>query len=325
MNAKNSILIPCYNGEKFIDRSFTSIINQTYNNIEVVVVNDGSTDESEKKILSYRKMFENRGYSFIYMKQQNKGAASAINSALKVLTGEYFSLMDVDDYIMPDSIKYMSEFLQKNKEYGLVRTNGYIVNIKNLDKPLGLFVDNEIEKNASNIFEMLVKGTANNWPGGYMIRKEAFNKINANREIFESQFGQNLQLLMPVSYYYKAGFIDLPLMKYIKYTTSHSTANTKERKIELYKGYKDIRDNIIKSMDIDKKYYLDIVEHIYCDVFLKIAFEYNDLLLAEEQIKKISNWRKVNYNEKILYLSVKYSTVRYIFKIYNKLKSMLAV
>lgn len=323
MNVKNSILIPCYNGEIYIDRSFTSILNQKYENIEVIVVNDGSNDGSEEKILSYKTRFENRGYSFVYIKQQNKGAAAAINNALKVFTGEYFSLMDVDDYLMPDSISSMINFLEENKDYGLVRTNGFIVKIENIDKPLGLFVEHDYEKKVNNIFELLVKGLANNWPGGYMLRTKDFLNVNPNREIYETQFGQNLQILMPISYYYKAGFIDIPLMKYIKYNTSHSTAYNKERKIELYQGYKDIRINIIKSMDINQQYYLNIIEEKYQDIFLNIAYQFRDLTLAKEQIEKIKQNRNLNYKERILYFSVRYKIISNLLKVYNKFKLSL--
>ena len=62
-----SIIVPCYNGEKFIDRCFKSILNQTYRNVELIIINDGSTDNSEDIILGYKNKFEQLGIKFKYI------------------------------------------------------------------------------------------------------------------------------------------------------------------------------------------------------------------------------------------------------------------
>ena len=71
MNKKVSIIIPCFNGERFIDRCLHSIEIQNYPHIEVVVVNDGSIDQSESKILEWKEVLENKKISLIYIKQKN--------------------------------------------------------------------------------------------------------------------------------------------------------------------------------------------------------------------------------------------------------------
>ena len=77
-----SVLIPCYNGAKTLQRCMESLLNQTYQNIELIVVNDGSTDNSEEIILAYKKIFEENGKTIIYIKQENQGLGGAINTAL---------------------------------------------------------------------------------------------------------------------------------------------------------------------------------------------------------------------------------------------------
>ena len=86
MNKKVSIIIPCFNGERFIDRCLHSIEIQNYPHIEVVVVNDGSIDQSESKILEWKEVLENKKISLIYIKQKNQGIGSAINTGLKYIS-----------------------------------------------------------------------------------------------------------------------------------------------------------------------------------------------------------------------------------------------
>lgn len=169
-----SIIVPCYNGEKFIDRCFKSILNQTYRNVELIIINDGSTDNSEDIILGYKNKFEQLGIKFKYIYKDNGGPGSAINSGLKYVTGEYLTLLDIDDYIMSESVELKVEFLDKNIDYDIVRTNGYYVNEKNLNEESNLFVTDQEEKDNIYIFDMLIEAKTNNWAGSYMIRTAYF-------------------------------------------------------------------------------------------------------------------------------------------------------
>ena len=92
-----SIIIVCYNGEKFIKRSIQSILNQTYNKIEIVFVNDGSKDRTEKVLESLRVDIQKRGYELQYLSKKNEGQAAALNDGLKLFKGKYLAFLDVDD------------------------------------------------------------------------------------------------------------------------------------------------------------------------------------------------------------------------------------
>ena len=85
-----SIIIPVYNGEDYLRKAINSALNQTYKNLEVLVVNDGSTDGSEEIALSY-------GSSIRYIKKENGGVASALNQGIKSMRGKYFSWLSHDD------------------------------------------------------------------------------------------------------------------------------------------------------------------------------------------------------------------------------------
>lgn len=108
---KVSIIMPVYNVEKYLERAIKSAIEQSYKNIEILIVNDGSKDNSEKIIIDY----VNRDQRIKYIKQENKGLSDARNTALKVATGEYVFFFDSDDYIEKNTIKNMVEIATKDK------------------------------------------------------------------------------------------------------------------------------------------------------------------------------------------------------------------
>ena len=111
-----SIVTPCYNGE-VIFLVFDSILNQTYTNLEVVLINDGSTDRTENIVNQYRSLFDKKGITLIYEFQKNAGQAAALNRGMKLFTGEYVTWLDSDDEILPDFIKKKVDFLEKHSEY----------------------------------------------------------------------------------------------------------------------------------------------------------------------------------------------------------------
>lgn len=113
---KVSLVIPVYNTEKYVERTIESILNQTYDNIELIVVNDASPDNSEKIIKKLKKKKD-----FIYIKHDiNKGLSAARNSALEVATGEYFAMVDSDDAVSEGYIEEMVDRITSNDEFDAV-------------------------------------------------------------------------------------------------------------------------------------------------------------------------------------------------------------
>lgn len=102
-----SIVIPVYNGEEYLREAIDSVLNQTYRNIEIIIVNDGSIDKSEEIIKSYT---DNR---IRYFKKENGGVASALNLGIKNMKGEYFSWLSHDDIYYQDKIEKQISALSK--------------------------------------------------------------------------------------------------------------------------------------------------------------------------------------------------------------------
>ena len=96
---KVSIVTPCYNGEKYLERFLKSILNQSYGNIELIFINDGSTDQTEEIIKKYKEEFDLHNIELTYLFQENAGQAAALNNGLKYVQGDYLLCMDSDDEI----------------------------------------------------------------------------------------------------------------------------------------------------------------------------------------------------------------------------------
>lgn len=108
---KVSIVMPCFNSEKFIDISIKSVLNQTYQNWELIICDDNSSDSSKKIVSSYTSIdFRIKLVSNLY----DKGAPGARNSCLEKCSGKYIAFLDSDDVWLPEKLENQINFMQKN-------------------------------------------------------------------------------------------------------------------------------------------------------------------------------------------------------------------
>lgn len=112
---KVSIVVPIYNVEKYLPRCINSLINQTLQEIEIILVNDGSTDNSAKIAKEYLTKYESK---IKYVEKENGGLSDARNFGMNYATGEYIAFLDSDDYIEPNAYEEMYEKAKKeNADY----------------------------------------------------------------------------------------------------------------------------------------------------------------------------------------------------------------
>lgn len=118
LNDKVSIVMPVYNSEKYLRHSIESVLSQSYSNIELVLVNDGSTDNSEKICDEYVK----KDSRVLLISQANQGVSAARNNGIDRAAGEYISFIDADDYYENDAIEVMIG-LMRATQADIVRTH----------------------------------------------------------------------------------------------------------------------------------------------------------------------------------------------------------
>jgi glycosyltransferase involved in cell wall biosynthesis len=116
-----SVVLPVYNAEKYIGEAIRSILDQTYKNFELIVINDGSKDRSEEEI---KKIQDPR---IRYYSQSNAGMAATLNKGLSLAKGELIARQDADDISLPERFQRQVDFLQKHPDYALVGTWALII------------------------------------------------------------------------------------------------------------------------------------------------------------------------------------------------------
>ena len=115
MNSVNffSIIICCYNSEKYLKKTITSVINQTYKSWELIFINDGSTDKTENIILDF--INKNQSLKIKYIKQNNQGFASARNAGIKLAKYKWIAILDHDDQYSVNALEIQNHNINKHK------------------------------------------------------------------------------------------------------------------------------------------------------------------------------------------------------------------
>ena len=130
MNDMITVFTPTYNREKLLIRLYSSLCKQKYKNFEWIIVDDGSTDQTENKVKKF--LTENKIKKIRYFKQQNSGKHVAFNMAIEKSKGELFICVDSDDYLTDDAldniIQYYNKYKMTKKICGLVFQKGYSIN-----------------------------------------------------------------------------------------------------------------------------------------------------------------------------------------------------
>ena len=170
-----SVIVPVYNVENYLKKCLDSILNQTFKEFELIVVNDGSTDKS----LGILKNYEARYDNIIIINKQNEGQGVARNKALEICKGEYIAFVDSDDYIEPNMLQSMyNKSLEKNLDivvcnYKFVNANGDRIR----DDKIVLNED-EIINNIECIKRFLVTNTIEGFSWNKLFKKRLFEINN---------------------------------------------------------------------------------------------------------------------------------------------------
>lgn len=304
MNETVSILIPCFNGELYVKKLFNTILNQTYQNMEIIFVNDGSTDNTEEIALSYKKILNEKGISFIYFKQSNKGQAAAINTALKFIHGKYVMWIDADDYLSFDHIEKKVTYLEQHAEVAVVMCKG--VRVDEFSKIVGSLGE---ESAKGNLFEDILLENRRCTPGLYMVRSDVLRNSIHKMKIIESRVGQNFQLLLPITYKNNVGYINDKLFFYLERKDSHS--HNIKGLTQLYKRINDVlklKKDVLQTMDISfsyMKFLNELLEMKYIYSVTKLVSETSisdrEELIVKEIIQSMfsSKWMFFPQNKKI--------------------------
>lgn len=277
---KVSVIVPFYNVEGYIEKCLETLVNQTLEDIEIILVNDGSKDRSIEIVNKFLEAYPEK---LVYLKKENGGLSDARNYAIPYAKGEYIAFLDSDDYVEKDMYQKMYE-LAKKENSDMVECDFYWEYPDKLKKDVGVIYNGKKE--------MLEK-----------VRVVAWNKL-IRREILEKT-----EVKFPKGYRYedveftyklvpfieKVSFLKKPCVHYIQREGSISNSQN-ERTKEIF----DVLDHIIdyyKEKGIYETYQEEIeyiyVRYAFCSSLLRIV-KIEDVALQEKLLNL--TWEKVNTN-----------------------------
>ncbi|CDE24502.1 glycosyltransferase group 2 family protein [Clostridium sp. CAG:440] len=300
-----SIIVPIYNVEKYLNKCIESIVNQTYENIEIILIDDGSNDNSGIICDEYAKK-DNR---IIVVHKENGGVSSARNKGLKIAKGEWISFVDADDWIEQT---FCQTLLNKvTQEQADIALCGY-----------NRITDNRIEKiNANNqeVFlnsnEYLVKSLNPQTGFGFchmkLIKKEVLKSISFNERI---EVGEDALFNIQLSTYIKkAVFLKQPLYNYRinnqsvvkRYDENYANKYLKSMKIIEEYIWQEYNEENEENIEIKQNYYNFVAYHIMLIIVNYCYHPDNKMCNAQRKnmLKEVINndlfiigLKKSNYN-----------------------------
>jgi glycosyltransferase involved in cell wall biosynthesis len=193
-----TVYITNYNYELFIKQSIESVVKQTFQNFELLIIDDGSTDKSKEIIEKYR---ERENITIIY--QKNKGLNITNNVAMRVAKGKYLMRLDADDFLEPIALEKMVDILEKDKELGLVFPDYFYVDASG--NKIGKKKRHDFDKEVS-LYDQPAHGACT------LIRLEFLKKLGGYNESFTCQDGYDLWIKFVT--HYKVTNINQPLFSY---------------------------------------------------------------------------------------------------------------
>jgi len=288
---KVSIVIPVYNGERYLEESINSALNQTYQNIEIIVVDDGSIDNSPKILEKYSDKLR-------IITKKNGGVASAMNAGIREMKGEWFKLLGADDILYPQCVEELMKEVKllKDKKKSILYSNYYFIDSD------GKIKREFIEKNFNKLgnFDFNVR-LLHRFRGNMIssiIHREIINKYGLFDKNFNINPDYELWLRYCILHDCRLYLVPKILIKY-RIHTEMLSVTIPHKKILMEAD--NVRKYILQKLDSKLRYQYEISLWIY-----KITHP------------KLDEFRR--FVRGILFESLPWSVSKYIVKAYRSLK-----
>ena len=319
---KLSIIVPVYGVEKYIDKCLNSLVKQSLKEIEIIVVNDGTKDNSQKIVDKYVKKYPDKIKSYI---KENGGQGSARNYGLKKATGEYIGYVDSDDFVEKDMYKKLYNKAKENN-YDIVVCGNYNVSEDYQNKNIDAFINN-YNTDLENIFfgKMAV------WNKIYKRDILIKNKLEFKEKVWYEDLAFTLKAIMNSNTF---AFIDEPLYDYLIREGSTMNNSNVQRNLEILDAFNDILSYIQhnKKEEYFNKIEFLAIDHICISAIVRVLKADSNKNIKKETIEKLINYMNKNFpnyksnkyintlskNRKIIYklINIKmYGLINLIFKV----------
>lgn len=261
MNPLVTLVSPIYNAMPYLEDFLVCLVNQTWRPLEVILVDDGSTDNSACCLRQSKAILEKAGLSVTLLFCPHRGQAAAMNAALPLISGEFFTWCDSDDLLTSDSVEKKARWLMEHSDVGMVRSNGIVLDA---DKGLQLSESARIaDRCQKSVFEDLFLDRTYCYAGCYMVRTSLFFACYPDKKMPESPEGQNLQLLLPPASRSECGYLDEPLHTYCRRHSGHSSRDRSyQENLIRMKNFTALRLAILEYCDCDRAHYAALAQSL---------------------------------------------------------------
>jgi glycosyltransferase involved in cell wall biosynthesis len=278
-----SVIIPTYNRADYLKLVLKSVLEQTYKNIEVIVADDGSTDNTAEVVAD----FNDPRIKYFY--QRNTGLPAATrNLGLREVSGEYIAFLDSDDLWLPKKLEIQVEYLRNHPEYYLVYSNAWIIDETGARK--GLIANLELFKEGE-IFNNLVK--YNFIPQlTVLMKRKVFEEIGFFNEDPALRAVEDYEYWLRVALRHKIGFVKEPLAMYRAHSGGMSRA------ANLAHAEQKILFSLLEDPSVPNKN--EIMERVYELYYPSALYNWKNSakLTAKEDFKKYLVWSIRNFKIK---------------------------
>lgn len=224
-----SVIITTYNRSKFLEQAIVSVANQTYKNIEIVVIDDGSKENYAEEICV---KFQNCTYYY----KENGGISSARNYGVKQSKGEFIAFLDDDDLFMPHKIQKQLEILLIDDQYDCVHSSVLIINDNN--EETGAFLgasESKAHLRSGYVFWNALGSWCVKSPTPFL-RKKVFNKVLFDEQL---EVGEDLDFYQRLFYFYRVKYINEPLAYYRDSVTIERLSKSEKKYIGIESKFFD--------------------------------------------------------------------------------------
>ena len=285
---KVTVIIPTYKRSESLCRAINSVLNQTYENLEIIVVDDNDKDSEYRKINEQKLEKYNKLKNFKYIRHdKNKNGAAARNTGIVAAEGEYIAFLDDDDYFFPDRIEKCVNILENNKKYGGVYTS---VALKQGSKIINV-INSKLSGNLALNFlkQEPLLGTGSN----IFIKKEIIDKIG----FFDEKFLRHQDIEYMVRFFNYSEIIALNQVLVVKST------DDKSNKLN-YKKQKDTKDMFFKKFSkLILSYDKETQNEIYYANYRELLFKtFENTEEYKECVNLIKKYGQYGYKLKIIYM-----------------------
>lgn len=254
-----SIIVPVYNVDKYIGTCVQSLVDQTFDEIEIILVNDGSTDNSQEIIQDYKNRFPEK---ITIIDQKNKGASEARNKGISVSKGDYVTFVDGDDSLHIDMIQELYDVAIQN-DADIVLCNGKVID-EISGKLRDVWNSGKMKNKVENLFtNKQLLNTVLPAPWGKLYKKELFinNGIKYPLGLRNQDLGTTPRILINCERICK---VDKSLYNYL-YRSESAMRSYDEKILDVIKNLKIVKDYYCLK-EVDREFYLELeylfIEHL---------------------------------------------------------------